>query len=228
MRALQAKWNNLKTKKTQKKDAADAKPAGISQEIKKKAGTLISSTISPGANTGQPPVGPPVVDELLIQQVHASDDFIDKSHDSKGKGEVVEAESDSDVVVVGKDLDLGGTKINRAEISTRFVEDGTIIEWGDKSFTVIGDEPLGTGQFGAVYLVKDKATGDQFAMKILDKSNDDCKKENVLREFVIQKQLHHPNALEVYDIAETGDYFILQLELVEGATDLYYLAIEAH
>ena len=81
-------------------------------------------------------------------------------------------------------------------------------------------EVIGKGKFGVVNLGIHKKTGQQVAIKILNKENiktpDD--KELVRIEIGILKLCHHPNIVRLLDHLENNDYIYIVTEYIEGGT----------
>jgi serine/threonine protein kinase len=81
-------------------------------------------------------------------------------------------------------------------------------------------EVIGKGKFGVVNLGIHKKTGQQVAIKILNKENiktpDD--KELVRIEIDILKLCHHPNIVRLLDHLENNDYIYIVTEYIEGGT----------
>ena len=73
---------------------------------------------------------------------------------------------------------------------------------------------LGVGSFGQVYLVKHKKTKAIYAIKSIDKRDEQNleEKANFAREVEIMYKLHHPNIVKLYGHFEDNDYcyFIMQ------------------
>lgn len=78
--------------------------------------------------------------------------------------------------------------------------------------------PLGEGTFGAVYLGRDRKTGEQVAVKKISKAYTD----NVAFQREIEALLHirenggHPNICGLQENYDEGDYYYLVLDLVSG------------
>ena len=81
---------------------------------------------------------------------------------------------------------------------------------------------LGQGSFGTVYLVKNKKLNNNFAMKIIEKSNnDEEKEEEIQNEISILRKLDHPNILKINDFFSTKKEYVLITEFCpEG--ELFY------
>ena len=81
---------------------------------------------------------------------------------------------------------------------------------------------IGEGSFGKVFKVKQKSTGNIFAMKLVSKNTKthQSNNKNFLKEIYILKKLDHPNILKIYEYFtnEKNWYFIL--EYVSGG-ELY-------
>jgi len=75
----------------------------------------------------------------------------------------------------------------------------------------IMEKEIGEGNFGKVKLAKFKPTGEEFAIKVLNKKKIKKQMKNVmLRENDIVTKLHHVNVVTVYKIIETEeDYFMV-------------------
>mmetsp|Transcript_20707 Transcript_20707/g.35673 ORF Transcript_20707/g.35673 Transcript_20707/m.35673 type:complete len:417 (+) Transcript_20707:400-1650(+) len=88
-----------------------------------------------------------------------------------------------------------------------------------EDFYQFGDE-LGKGSFARVVRATDKKTGDVFAIKILEKSNDPKKfarqKEIYMREMKIMAKSDHPNVIKLYDIFDTPQRLYLVMEYMKG------------
>ena len=81
---------------------------------------------------------------------------------------------------------------------------------------IIG-KTLGEGTFGKVKLGIHKITGENVAIKILekDKINDIADTERVLREIHILKLIRHPHVVQLYEIIETPKKLFLITEFME-------------
>ena len=81
-------------------------------------------------------------------------------------------------------------------------------------------EVIGKGKFGVVNLGIHKKTGQQVAIKILNKENIKTAedKELVQIEIGILKLCHHPNIVRLLDHLENTDYIYIVTEYIEGGT----------
>ena len=81
-------------------------------------------------------------------------------------------------------------------------------------------EVIGKGKFGVVNLGIHKKTGQQVAIKILNKENIKTPedKELVRIEIGILKLCHHPNIVRLLDHLENNDYIYIVTEYIEGGT----------
>lgn len=88
---------------------------------------------------------------------------------------------------------------------------------------------LGEGTFGKVKIGKHKITGENVAIKILEKSkiNDTADTERVLREIHILKLMRHPNIVQLYDIGETNKKLFLFMEFMENG-ELFEYIVKNH
>jgi 5'-AMP-activated protein kinase, catalytic alpha subunit len=76
---------------------------------------------------------------------------------------------------------------------------------------------LGEGTFGKVKLGTHILTGEQVAIKILEKSKikDKSDVERVTREIHILKIMRHPHIVQLYEIIETPSQLYLIMEIAE-------------
>ncbi|KAL4228626.1 Serine/threonine-protein kinase dclk3 [Mactra antiquata] len=79
---------------------------------------------------------------------------------------------------------------------------------------------LGDGNFAVVRMSKMKATGVEYAMKVIDKPKLKGKEHMVENEIEIMKDCNHPNIVKLYEEYETADKIYLVMELVKGG-DLF-------
>lgn len=80
--------------------------------------------------------------------------------------------------------------------------------------------PLGHGGMGKVFLVVDRTTGQQYAMKILRGQWQE--NERVIARFAREvralRQLNHPCIVKVFDARRDGDVLYFTMEYIEGKT----------
>jgi len=76
---------------------------------------------------------------------------------------------------------------------------------------------LGRGAFSIVYLTTQKATGQQYAVKVINKKDlgKDYEK-NLKMEVDILKKVNHPNIIALKELFDTPDKLYLVMELVTG------------
>ncbi|XP_069094727.1 calcium/calmodulin-dependent protein kinase type 1G [Pleurodeles waltl] len=81
--------------------------------------------------------------------------------------------------------------------------------------TFIFMEVLGSGAFSEVYLVKQRATGQLYALKCIKKSHNmrDTSLEN---EIAVLKKIKHENIVSLEDIYESSSHYYLVMQLVSG------------
>jgi len=83
----------------------------------------------------------------------------------------------------------------------------------EKYYTV--KDKLGSGSFSVVKLGVNKKTGEEFAIKIIEKKRVGEKKM-MQTEIDILNQVHHPNVIELKEMFETSTHLYLVMELVTG------------
>ncbi|KAI9027832.1 MAP/microtubule affinity-regulating kinase 1 [Hyaloraphidium curvatum] len=85
---------------------------------------------------------------------------------------------------------------------------------------------LGEGNFAKVKLARHKLTGQEVAIKIIDKTTlDDKKLSKLYREVRIMKMLHHPNIVKLYEVIETKHTLFLVMEAASGGELYDYLVV---
>ncbi|GIX65411.1 calcium-dependent protein kinase 4 [Babesia caballi] len=77
---------------------------------------------------------------------------------------------------------------------------------------------LGKGSFGEVLLCLNRATGQQYAVKVIIKSSVKRKgdHESLLREVNVLKALDHPNIMKIFEFFEDEKYYYFVTELYTG------------
>ncbi|KAL6069740.1 Protein kinase domain,Protein kinase-like domain,Serine/threonine-protein kinase, active site [Balamuthia mandrillaris] len=78
-------------------------------------------------------------------------------------------------------------------------------------------EELGSGAFSVVRLGRNRETGEEVAIKVVDKRNvSENFKKNLDREIQILIRVDHPNIVCLKDLYDAGDKFLFVMELVTG------------
>lgn len=75
---------------------------------------------------------------------------------------------------------------------------------------------LGTGAFSEVKVGKERATGQQFAIKVIDRTRCKGKEDMIETEVNILKRVRHPNVIQLYEMYEIDNKIYLVMELVTG------------
>ncbi|XP_076330895.1 uncharacterized protein LOC143236491 [Tachypleus tridentatus] len=84
----------------------------------------------------------------------------------------------------------------------------------------LGDT-LGRGHFAVVKLAKHVFTGEQVAVKVIDKTKlDDMSRAHLFQEVRLMKLVQHPNVVRLYDVIDTQTKLYLILEFGNGG-DMY-------
>lgn len=88
-------------------------------------------------------------------------------------------------------------------------------------------EVLGTGNFAVVKFGVERATGTRVAIKIIDKkrfmAQAASRKDKILDEVHILKELNHPNIIKIFDVFDTEKALYIVLELVTGGDLLEFI-----
>jgi len=79
---------------------------------------------------------------------------------------------------------------------------------------------LGTGNFAVVYAVKEKASGRDYALKIISKKRVQDKEYMVQSEIDVMKKLAHPNIVTLVDVIDTKKNINVVTDLASGG-DLF-------
>jgi serine/threonine protein kinase len=86
---------------------------------------------------------------------------------------------------------------------------------------------LGTGNFAVVKFGVERATGKRVAIKIIDKrrfmAQAASRKDKILDEVNILKELDHPNIIRIFDVFDTEKTLYIVLELVTGGDLLEFI-----
>jgi serine/threonine protein kinase len=82
------------------------------------------------------------------------------------------------------------------------------------------ERKLGQGAMGVVYLVGDKLTGRQVALKLINPllMNSASTRERFLREGLIARDIRHNHVVAVYDVGETEGQYYIVMEFLSGET----------
>ena len=76
---------------------------------------------------------------------------------------------------------------------------------------------IGKGSFATVKKVKNRATGERFAVKVMSKKKmNDEDKIAMQTEIEILKQVDHPNIVKLLDVFEDERHYCLVMELMQG------------
>jgi calcium/calmodulin-dependent protein kinase I len=86
-------------------------------------------------------------------------------------------------------------------------------------------ELLGQGTFAKVKRGREKKTGDEYAIKIIDKNDLAENRESILTEISILKNVSHPNIIRLHQIFESKKKIYLVTELLEGG-ELFDMIVE--
>ncbi|XP_069800550.1 calcium/calmodulin-dependent protein kinase type 1G isoform X2 [Dendropsophus ebraccatus] len=81
--------------------------------------------------------------------------------------------------------------------------------------TFVFMEVLGSGAFSEVYLVKQRATGQHYALKCIKKVNS-SRDRSLENEIAVLKKIKHENIVTLEDIYESSSHFYLVMQLVSG------------
>ncbi|KAJ3272708.1 hypothetical protein HDV01_005344 [Terramyces sp. JEL0728] len=86
------------------------------------------------------------------------------------------------------------------------------------------DKNIGEGNFAKVRLAKHTITGQQVAIKIIDKAKlDKATSKKLFREVRIMRLLNHKNIVKLYEVIDTPDELFLVMEYVSGGEIFDYL-----
>lgn len=86
-------------------------------------------------------------------------------------------------------------------------------------------EVIGQGTFAKVKRATERATGKEFAVKIINKSAMAENRENIMTEITILKNVHHPNIINLHHVFENRHKIYLVMELLEGG-ELFDLIVK--
>ena len=99
----------------------------------------------------------------------------------------------------------------------------------EQNIKIIGDyylkQTIGSGTFSKVKLGINKYSNEKVAIKLLKKSKiiekDDL--ERILREMSIYKEISHENVIEVFNMFETNEYYMIIMKYYEGGELFNYI-----
>jgi len=94
----------------------------------------------------------------------------------------------------------------------------------DRAERYVQERVLGRGAMGAVYLVRDRDTGEQLALKKLFRM-DGKTVLRLKREFRLLADVSHPNLAKMYELGRTDEGWFLAMEYVEGEDLQSYLDV---
>jgi eukaryotic-like serine/threonine-protein kinase len=133
---------------------------------------------------------------------------------------------------LGRRIDLRGRSLSDSIPAASFPDDqparsdeglGSDADSGADRY--VQERLLGEGAMGAVYLVRDRETGEQLALKKLYRM-DGRSALRVKREFRSIADMSHPNLVKVYDLGRARDGWFLTMEYLEGEELSAYLACD--
>jgi serine/threonine-protein kinase SRK2 len=90
------------------------------------------------------------------------------------------------------------------------------------SYSVLQIKDLNRGSYGFVVLARDKRSGNQYALKFIERGQKIT--HNVEREILNHKKLHHPYVSELEAVFRTDGYLVLVLEYASGGSLRKYLS----
>ncbi|CAL5042439.1 unnamed protein product [Urochloa decumbens] len=89
---------------------------------------------------------------------------------------------------------------------------------------------LGKGSFAKVYLARNAETGEEVAIKIMDKGHlarSGAVQQQVMREIDIMRRVRHPNVVRIHEVMATKRSIFVVMEYVGGGSLDAYLAHRA-
>jgi len=95
--------------------------------------------------------------------------------------------------------------------------DTNIFKKGDIKEKFLFEKTLGQGSFGEVKKLKNKTTGEEFAVKIVNKA--DMQQEDLLAlqtEVEILSQIDHPNVVKLFEVWDDKLKFYMVMEIMTG------------
>ena len=87
---------------------------------------------------------------------------------------------------------------------------------------------IGEGTFATVRLAENRQTGEQVAIKIMEKSKivQEEDKIRIDREIKVLKNLRHPNIVHLYSVIKTDEKIYLMMEYVKGKELFDYIVMK--
>lgn len=134
----------------------------------------------------------------------------EKDHDEKSeKAKAEKAEKDNREAEKRKKKTTKSKIVRKTKLERQISSDDHVLAKYELGAT------LGDGNFAIVRMCKLKATGTQYAMKVIDKPKLKGKEHMVENEIEIMKDCNHPNIVKLYEEYETADKIYLVMELVK-------------
>ena len=89
-------------------------------------------------------------------------------------------------------------------------------------------EPLGRGAYSYVYRVKNRRNGQEYGLKVIDKTQlkRSVQVQRLMNEIQIQSSLSHPNIVTMYHHFEDEASYYLILEFCQGGELFHYIKSE--
>eukprot|EP00118_Oscarella_pearsei_P028549 m.2447 g.2447 ORF g.2447 m.2447 type:complete len:889 (+) comp8663_c0_seq1:136-2802(+) len=104
-------------------------------------------------------------------------------------------------------------QMNSTELKLEDHVDGSEKPNVGELYQIYRDEILGSGQFGIVYAGVHRLSGQDVAVKVIDKARFPTKQETALKnEVAILKNIHHPGIVTLSDMYETQDKVFVVME----------------
>jgi len=159
--------------------------------------------------------------DISLPSVDKSGDNIDNSVvDNKVVNEVSKAVCDNDLPTLRRKNKERGTR--QGPRVTRNLTDEQILSQltdccviGDPWIDYDKDQEVGAGAAGVVSLAQHKETGDKVAIKDID-LNKQTKKDLILMEIKVMKELHHPNLVNFIEAYLVEMHLFVVMEYMEG------------
>jgi len=88
--------------------------------------------------------------------------------------------------------------------------------WALEKYYTVSKKVLGTGSFAVVKLCTDKRTGNQYALKIINKKSIQGRETMLTTELNVLKKVDHPNVVALHDLFETKNAVYIITDLASG------------